>query len=302
VHTRSNQPIVEVSLRGGIGNQLFQYFAGLEIAIKRNQDLQLDDSLILDRKSKHSSIHFLNVMAAFKSYETHKYVKRINRYTDAIQSRSAFMNRLLVNASRRNVIKEVGFSADIYKYKSNEKLLGYFQTWRHFDYVQKNCQIALIPPHDYGGDIFAGVEPSSAHANIALHVRRGDYVALRNTFGILDKNYYQDALRSFEYDRDVDQVCVFTDATSGELKELFNLDEMNIRIIDSTCGLSDVEQLILMSKFKRIIIANSSYSWWAACLSGSETLVAAPKKWYKSMPSPIDLIPKNWIQIENDWL
>jgi predicted nucleic acid-binding protein len=87
-----------------------------------------------------------------------------------------------------------------------------------------------------------------------------------------------------------------------QVEELFNLAEMNVRIVDTNYGLTDVEQLALISKFKKVVIANSSYSWWGATLSKDETLVASPKNWYRSMPTPIDLIPENWIQIENSWL
>jgi hypothetical protein len=127
-------------------------------------------------------------------------------------------------------------------------------------------------------------------------------VNLQKTFGLLDKRYYHDALKALEYDKDRDQVYIFTDATRTQVEELFNLAEMNVRIIDTSYGLTDVEQLALISKFKKVVIANSSYSWWGATLSKDETLVASPKNWYRSMPTPIDLIPENWIQIENSWL
>jgi hypothetical protein len=302
MNTRNLGQKVEVVLRGGIGNQIFQYFAGLEISLKNNLELQLDDSLILDRLRNKSSIHFLTVDASFITHEVHPNLKRINRYSDAIQFRSVYLNRVLANVSRRNVIKEVGFSKEIYRYKPNEILLGYFQTWRHFDFVQNNQKSELLKSYDYVLDKFTGEESNNKSLDIAMHVRRGDYVNLQKTFGLLNKKYYQDALMALEYDKDRDQVCIFTDATRGELEELFNLGEMNVKVIDKNYGLNDVEQLALMSKFKKIVIANSSYSWWAANLSKNETLVSAPKNWYRSMPRPIDLIPENWIQIDNRWL
>jgi hypothetical protein len=302
MNTRNSEPSVEVSLRGGIGNQIFQYFAGLEIAIRENQELLLDDTLILNRKNNHSSIHFLNVIASYGSYEIRPYMKRINGYSDDFQSRSVYLNRIVSNVSRRNVMKEVGFSKEIYRYKPNEKLVGYFQTWRHYEFVQKNYNSDLLKPYVSIAEKFVGAESHGKSLDIAIHVRRGDYVSLQNRFGLLNKKYYEDALKAIEFKKDRDQVCIFTDATKEELEVLFNLGEMNVIVIDINSGLSDVEQLALMSKFKKIIIANSSYSWWAATLSKDETMVAAPKNWYKSMPKPIDLIPENWIQIENSWL
>jgi hypothetical protein len=302
MNSKDSEPKVEVSLRGGIGNQIFQYFAGLEIAIRKNQELILDDTLILNRKHKSSSIHSLNILAAYKSYEVHPCVTRINGYYDDFQSRSIYLNRMLSNVSHRNVMKEVGFSKEIYRYKPREKLVGYFQTWRHFDFVKKYVEPDLLKPNVSILEKFLSIETNEKNLDIAIHVRRGDYVNLQNRFGLLNKHYYEDALKAIEYNKDKDQVCIFTDARNEELEELFNLKEMNVTVIDLHYGLSDVEQLALMSKFKKIVIANSSYSWWAATLSEGQTRVAAPKNWYRSMPKPIDLIPPNWIQIENDWL
>ena len=56
------------------------------------------------------------------------------------------------------------------------------------------------------------------------------------------------------------------------------------------------------------VIANSTYSWWAAYLAiRKDVKVVAPKPWFAGMEDPKDLIPPDWIQIssveykQNDW-
>jgi hypothetical protein len=63
-----------------------------------------------------------------------------------------------------------------------------------------------------------------------------------------------------------------------------------------------VESLLLMSSTTYIAISNSSFSWWAAKLSETDTLVFAPSKWYELRNDPIDLIPDSWIRITSDWM
>jgi hypothetical protein len=63
-----------------------------------------------------------------------------------------------------------------------------------------------------------------------------------------------------------------------------------------------VESLALMSKFKNIVISNSTFSWWAASLGRVDKNIVCPKPWYRSMKSPEDLIPNDWIKIESSWV
>jgi hypothetical protein len=293
---------IEVCLRGGIGNQLFQYFAGHQLSILHKCEIRFDDSLILKRKAEESSIHSLNVAGEFHASSANGILTRVFRYTDALQFRSLYLNRLLSRLTHRFVIKEVGFSEEIYRYKPNSKLIGYFQSWKHFDFVSTHTEIDLLKPFDSFTENFLSKEGMNISSDIAVHIRRGDYVSLQNTFGLLDKNYYRDALSALGYDYKTDTVWVFTDATEEQVGRIFDLSEMKVRILSSREGYSDIEHLALMAKFRRIVVANSSYSWWAAKLAQKNPKVVAPYNWYKSMKKPNDLIPDDWIQVKNKWL
>jgi len=57
--------------------------------------------------------------------------------------------------------------------------------------------------------------------------------------------------------------------------------------------------MVLMSHCKHNIIANSSFSWWAAWLNqNSDKMVIAPKKWFNDVSiNTHDLIPSEWIKL-----
>ena len=57
-----------------------------------------------------------------------------------------------------------------------------------------------------------------------------------------------------------------------------------------------------MSLSKVIIIANSSFSWWAAKTGIKKELVIAPSPWFKTLESPTYLIPNSWYQIKSSWM
>jgi hypothetical protein len=62
--------------------------------------------------------------------------------------------------------------------------------------------------------------------------------------------------------------------------------------------------MYLMSQCRNHIIANSSFSWWGAWLNSErEGEVIAPARWFMSDQgywNYKDIVPENWIKVNND--
>jgi hypothetical protein len=54
-----------------------------------------------------------------------------------------------------------------------------------------------------------------------------------------------------------------------------------------------------MSRGQAIIIANSSFSYWAAMINGEKKIVITPNKWFAGLEDPQELYPHDWIRIKN---
>lgn len=119
---------------------------------------------------------------------------------------------------------------------------------------------------------------------VSIHVRRGDYV--RNPFYVdLSKtNYYERAMEQFPGE----SFLVFSDDIE------WCKDQRMFEGCEFSEGNTEVEDLNLMASCKAHIIANSSFSWWAAYISGNKTI--APKAWYADGIERT-VIPKQWIRI-----
>jgi hypothetical protein len=63
-----------------------------------------------------------------------------------------------------------------------------------------------------------------------------------------------------------------------------------------------LEEFKIISRSKRIVIGNSTFSWWGAYLAGSNANVVAPAKWFKHKQDPKDLIPPKWKTIQSSWI
>ena len=61
--------------------------------------------------------------------------------------------------------------------------------------------------------------------------------------------------------------------------------------------LNQYQDLNLMSRCSGHIIANSSYSWWGAALSGNKTI--APRQWFgpQGPPNWDDIYREDWIVV-----
>jgi hypothetical protein len=119
---------------------------------------------------------------------------------------------------------------------------------------------------------------------VGIHYRRGDYVGNPN-YLFLDFDYYVKAARTL-------QGSYFDVIARSDDPQLIN------DIYSQTCG-TEIEDFISLAECKEHIISNSTFSWWAAYLSGGK--VVAPKEWFAGelakRCSTKDLLPENWIKI-----
>jgi hypothetical protein len=67
-------------------------------------------------------------------------------------------------------------------------------------------------------------------------------------------------------------------------------------------GLGDYEDFYLLSQCQHQVIANSTFSWWAAWLNPNpDKLVAGPHPWYRDPAySSADIIPAAWARFPAD--
>lgn len=155
-------------------------------------------------------------------------------------------------------------------------LRGYFQSEKYFNESHVN-------------HIFKFKDPTPKHNKTVVHLRRGDYVILRDYYAELPKQYYMNALAKLN----PEEVVVISDDINFARKYF---DGITQNFYEG----SDIDCLKLMASAKQIIMANSTFSWWGAWLSEAE--VVAPAQWFVSrglQNNTTDLIPERWIKI--DW-
>jgi len=167
----------------------------------------------------------------------------------------------------------------------NVNLEGYYQSEKYF----KHCENKIR-------DLFTFKESIRERAafllpegvSTSLHVRKTDYVQLSHTHFNQTDEYYEQALQKHNdyYGQNVTPV-VFSDDITWCRENMKWLPAETIYMSNDI-----FVDMCLMSWCSSHIIANSSFSWWAAWLGRGRTI--APKMWFAENG------PKNWQDIYCD--
>lgn len=292
--------MIIVKIKGGLGNQLFQYAAGRHLAEMRGVELKLDLSYInadpngaytkreleLDVFNVKCSIAEKNQTAAFLKNSGNRYVRTICRNYPGL-----FKHAYIAESGNL-------FHDKFYSYPKNTYLDGFWQSEKYFKPIRSVLLEELSLKNGLTEEAQALADKIISSNAVSVHIRRGDYVSDKNVnshHGALQLDFYQNAMEALKQQTNVDHAYVFSDDIKW-CKENIKFD-LTTSFVEFTTKVSGSEEMMLMSKCKHNIIANSSFSWWAAWLNRNESKrVVAPKNWFTSVENP-DIYPEGWIKL-----
>lgn len=135
---------------------------------------------------------------------------------------------------------------------------------------------------------------------VALHIRRGDYLQAHNFHQDLwATDYYKQGVSLFPSDKFLVFCKDNQDPTQDKKDRQWCREHLPSLIGDrfemAPYEQTEVEDLNLMASCKSIIMANSSFSWWAAYL-GEHEKVICPSQWFVDGVQRTELLDK-WTKI-----
>ena len=298
----SSKKTVRVELMGGLGNQLFQFFAAKYIADKENCDLVLISNRIGFLESDHG-FHLPKLVRC------NEYIPEKNAFPKIMALKSRFIERFQRRYLPRYLVqklfktynsKVIGYDPEIEILKPSVTLRGYFQTYRYFsNETDYRKMISLENPSQWCREIQSSIE--SDHS-VSIHVRYGDYAALKQIFGVLDGDYYKRAVSIVEKMVPTATYFVFSDDLSWAKSILYFLPETKTNFIQPPSESNPSESMYLMSLSNYLIGANSTFSYWAGLMMNGESIVITPEKWFRNLEDPTDLLPTGWIKCLSSWV
>jgi hypothetical protein len=306
-----------VVLAGGLGNQLFQLAAGEYFSGVSGLSLRLECNLGNPRKLKNGLPEIFEYelgvdptrieLEGFRKIRQVFWSKNLVANLDSDSRLSTSLKLRLLSTGFRLLTpefencyfsKDLGFENLIPK--PNSLLSGYFQSYRYFSQVnviEKLRRLAITEEHK---EIRSAQELSKDENPLVVHIRRGDYRNEAN-FGLLNQSYYFDAIDYMLSRASYGRIWVFSDEIDLAQQLLLRRYGETIRWFNPD-GISSAMELEKMRLGSGYIIANSSFSFWAAALShNTKAMVVAPKPWFKDIPDPNFLIPPSWELMNARW-
>lgn len=308
-----------IPITGGFGNQMFQFAFGLYLKEVHGHEITLDTVIGTPRTTGslpsicRMSITGEKICTSSKKLRQSKFYSRVygwnlrtgveDKTSDGIyRCLFKFMSSVLFFIRYRrilslNVAKGLGYDEKLQEREAGI-FIGYFQTSKYAESPRVLRRLQAIECDSNSIEFWAWLRRVEEEKPIMLHLRLTDYLNEEN-FGIPDMSYYRDAIKFHREKGNNSKIWVFSDDVAMAKSLFSELGSENDVFYFSDTNLEDVEVWLLMRKSSGFIIANSTFSWWAAFLrENHQAVVCYPKPWFAGMKDPESLCPNNWIGIE----
>ena len=275
--------MIIIRFQGGLGNQMFQYALYLELkyigkSVKADITTYMTDKDL--RKFKLRDVFNVDVDIADKK-EIYELAGGEKNYIGGF-IRKYLRRKTYFKEEQLNDYQVIASLEDAY-------LDGYWQNEKFFPHVKKILKEKYIFMQQSikTNNLYAMIQKEQS---VSIHIRMGDYLVYNDVYGeICTKEYYQNAIEYIMEKIDSPIFFVFSDEPEKAKDFLGNRKAIYVeKQEDDWCD------MYLMSKCKHNIIANSTFSWWAAWLNKNyNKQIISPKKWTNnSSDSPAC---KGWI-------
>ncbi|WP_256007516.1 alpha-1,2-fucosyltransferase [Pedobacter deserti] len=273
-------------LKGGLGNQMFQYAFGRFISERYATPLFLNTKIYDEGRSNRG--FDLDVFRLSKCTAGHEsFIQR-----PVIETNILFINERYFHFDPSHV----EYLDTIWDIKTKLIVLtGYWQSYKYFAPIENNIRFDFTltaSPADRWLRLLHLIKDSES---IMINVRRTDYLLKLEYHGVVSTEYLTQAIAIIKQKIRQPKYFIFSDDIPwcrkylGHIKEAIFVDETYY----------DVKYQLyfqLMTNCKHFILSNSSFCWWAAWLGAtSNSIVIYPKKWFAVPHLDIkDLTPLSW--------
>jgi len=291
---------------GGLGNQMFQYAAGLRLALEKKQRLLVDTSILEDHSPGRHDVNRKYGLDIFKLQ-----VQKATRYERWLYNAHGLplivriLKRILGPVTEKRIYRNLSFEYDKNLFDAMpvpRYIQGLWQSYMYVEPIAKKIKEEFEFRNSLCKKALSIKDTVQKKNSVCIHVRRKDYTSgmAASFMSPLGKEFYQTADQIIQKKiLGKPKYHVFSDDIEWCRKELAWLGPETVFCDSENSGSREEVDLHLMSLSARFIIPNSTFSWWAAWLAKApDKQVIAPKRWFTDTNiNTQDLCPPSWQRI-----
>lgn len=296
-----------IRLKGGLGNQMFQYAFAKSKSLSNKEQFLLDLRYLNDRSPRKNFVFRNYDLDIFDIKPDFYKFKKYIPFTIYFYLFYELFLKIIVKIFNFNInlFIENNFKYDLNAIKYNKSInyyIGYFQSFKYFEKYEEEIRKDFTFKNKI--DINSHIEAKEILSNnsVCINIRRGDFLN-DESLGVKSTLYYLEGIKQLNSITNLDNLIIYVFSDDIDwCKENLNFSYQTKFMEHSLAGYKFSEYLQLMTFCKYFIIPNSSFAWWAAYLSSREgKVVIVPEKWhnYHNDGDDVDLILDSWVRIKN---
>ena len=286
-----------VNTIGGLGNQMFCYAFALALKEKYNETVFVDISHF-NNYGLHDGFQINEIFDVQEiNIASNKEIKKLSRYIPHYKLSRIF--RKLLPSKKTEYVEKQDYVYDSFalSIKNDCYYEGYWQSPLYFDDIKPSIKKMFTFPKSF--DKNKDLEELMSNVDsVSIHVRRGDYLNHKSFIGICELDYYERAINNIKKKIKDPYYFIFSNDIAWCKENLTSiLGTDKVQFVSHNQGNKSYWDMYLMSCCKNMIIANSSFSWWAAYLNQYDNAyIICPIKWV-NRDYNTDVHSSSWILI-----
>lgn len=282
-------------LSGGLGNQLFQICAGIEIQNLQKEKVYFDVSNLRGAKTFSESGNYTRLLEVEELIPSDQIVYKtkhwmLNFLETKIKRKYFSRHYVFENGPNDNVLLRID--------NETKEVYGFFQS---SNLVEKSWQ-TLIEKFRASRK-FRLLLLEEPIKRIAIHIRFGDYSDDKKTksfHGLTEYSYYKEGIDCFANDFDSKFIVAIVTDDISKAKSMFAKEKANTsyQFISNPNPISD---LLELARSSHVIISNSTFSWWGAWIAFKvhNSKVIYPRPWFANESDPdLPIYVDEWLPLK----
>lgn len=279
--------VIYVRIRGGLGNQMFQYAFAYMLKKRYNYS-----NLVLDTREFRNyywpfDLDKFDLPSSYRiSNQELKYDSQIKKY-HLYQGLYRRVHHKSPTCLKKNIIKKGYLFCGQYcemppnQLPDNIYLYGYFQNADLLIDIRKELvKIFNLKKRTKIVDYYLSKIKCNS---VSINVRFAKEIELKNneTYTYSSRDYYIDLAKEIKNRRNEEVQLVVSSNDIEKIKQEKWFKDFNDVVFVENC--SATEQLEIMKHCRDFVLSNSTFSWWVGYLGSfnNDSIVLAPKIWFQ---------------------